>query len=99
MKKYNFHNSNLPLLMLYSTNYGIRMPFIKRFGNTDTVNMNEFSEWIEEWVETPSEKEGIARFKKDIKDVAQVSALTQRLEQYKRHLTNKDTNPYHRDRE
>ncbi|HHW4399896.1 TPA: hypothetical protein ACUNCG_000436 [Aeromonas hydrophila] len=94
MKKYNFYDSNLPLLMLYSTNYGIRMPFIQRFGNTDTVNMNEFSEWIEEWVNTPSEKESIAKFKQDIKDVAQVSALTQRTEQYKLYLQGRDTNPY-----
>ncbi|MFQ2752071.1 hypothetical protein ACK3YM_14715 [Aeromonas caviae] len=94
MKKYNFYDSNIPLLMLYSTNYGIRMPFLERFGNTNSVNMNEFSVWIEEWVNTPSDKESIAKFKQDIKDVAQASALKQRIEQYKRFLKGNDTNPY-----
>lgn len=86
---YDFNNTDIPLLFQYSLDYSIRMKFINKFGKGD-VDMNEFIPWIEEWVNTEPQ----TVFKQDIKDIAQVTEIKKRIEQYKRHLKNKDTNPY-----
>ncbi|MGE6114413.1 hypothetical protein ACLHZ0_21895 [Aeromonas salmonicida] len=94
LKNYDFNNTDIPLLFQYSLDYSLRFEFIKKFGRSGVVDMNEFSVWIEQWVKTPSEKESIAKFKQDIKDIAKVTALKRRIDQYKRFLRGKDTNPY-----
>lgn len=93
MKYETLYNQHTATMISLSNNLSIRMPFIKRFGNSRDVNQMdkaEFVEWITEWMES----EGHEKFKQDLIDHVTVHNLKDRISRYKLYLQGKGPNPY-----